>query len=291
MMTTLTRLVLAAAAISGSATAAVPDTVRFPSADGRTELVAYMWKPATAAATERHPAVVMLHGRGGPYSSLRRGTYTAATLTARHRLWGEFWASRGYVALHVDSFGPRGYPDGFAKHSYSERPPEVSEQRVRPLDAYGALAYLRTRNDVDGARIGLHGWSNGGMTLLAAMAADTPGIDRPDPARGFRAALALYPSCRQPMSRPDYKPYAPMLVLSGDDDDEVSAEVCRQFGELMRVRGEPVEVVVFAGAHHGYDDPGRTKQSHEPNREALAQSLRLSEAFFERHLKQPPGAP
>ena len=40
---------------------------------------------------------------------------------------------------------------------------------MRPLDAYGALAYLRTRADVVADRIGLHGWSNGASATLAAM--------------------------------------------------------------------------------------------------------------------------
>ena len=227
----------------------------------------------------------MLHGRGGPYSSLRRGTYTAETLTMRHQMWGEFWANRGYLALHVDSFGPRGYPDGFAKHSYSQRPSEVSEQFVRPLDAYGALAYLRSRDDVQPDRIGLQGWSNGGMTLLSTLAADAPGLREAGMPGGFRAALAQYPSCRTQMNRTDYTPYAPLLILAASDDDEVSPEVCRQFAELMEVRRERVEFVLYQGAHHSYDDPGRTKQSHEPNRVALADSLRRAEAFFARHLK------
>jgi len=53
----------------------------------------------------------------------------------------------------------------------------------------------------------------------------------------------------------------------------------------MRARGEPVEFVVYEGAHHSYDDPGKTKQSHEPNRAAMNDSLRRAEAFFTRHLK------
>ena len=278
---------LAVAALSltlarAAAGASTPDTVRFESADGKTELTGYLFKPAGEGP---YAAIVMLHGRSGAYSSLRRGTYNAETLTMRHRMWGNFWASRGYVALLVDSFGPRGHPAGFPKHSYSERPPEVSEQFVRPLDAYGALAYLRARGDVIPQRIGLQGWSNGGMTLLSAMAVDAPGIAKPDPSRGFRAALAQYPSCRTQLRQQNYRPYAPVLITAASEDDEVSPEVCRQFAETMRVRGEPVEFVLYEGAHHSYDDPGRTKQSHAPNRDALLDTQRRAEAFFERHLK------
>src|SRR5688572_20852476 len=121
-MLVLRLLAFALAALAAlAAHGAARETVRFQSADARTELVAYLFRPEGEGP---FPAIVMLHGRGGPYSSANRGTYTAETLTMRHRMWGEFWASRGYVALHVDSFGPRGYWDGFPKHSYSQRPPE-----------------------------------------------------------------------------------------------------------------------------------------------------------------------
>ena len=269
------------AAAAHSACAAAPETVRFPSLDARTELVGYLFKPEGDGA---FPAIVMLHGRGGPYSSGKRGTYTAATLTMRHRMWGEFWASRGYVALLVDSFGPRGYWDGFPKHSYAHRPPEVSERFVRPLDAYGALAYLRTRKDVMADRIGLHGWSNGGMTLLSALSVQAPGVKAPDTRLGFRAGLAQYPSCRTQFREPDYRAYAPILILAASDDDEVSPDVCRRFVEAQHAKGAPVELVVYEGAHHSYDDPGKTKQSHAPNRAAMQDSLRRAEAFFARHL-------
>ena len=270
----------------------MPETVRFPSRDGKTELVGYLFKPDTPGP---NPAIVMMHGRGGPYSSLRRGTYTAETLTARHRLWGEFWASRGYLALHVDRFGPRGYHDGFAKHTYSSRPPQVSEQTVRPLDAYGALDYLRSRKDVLGERIGLHGWSNGGMTVLAAMAPYPPRVppqmedrvrlSRPTAATDFRAALAQYPGCRIQRDQAEYMPYAPLLMLTASDDDEVSPHVCAVLAERLKQRGAAVEFMMYEGAHHSYDDPGKTKQSHAPNKAALQDTLKRAEAFFAKHLR------
>ncbi len=261
--------------------AQVPETVQFMSRDGGTKLVGYLFKPQTSGP---HPAIVMLHGRTGPYSSLKRGTYTAETLNMRHKMWGNFWAERGYLALHVDSFGPRGYPDGFSRHSYRDRPSEVGEQLVRPLDAYGALDYLRQRRDVIADRVGVQGWSNGGMAVLAAMAQDPPGMRNPTPLSGFRAALALYPSCSAQQRHRNYRPYAPLLILVAAEDDEVSPIVCRNFAVEARARGADVEFIIYDGAHHSYDDPGKRKQSHEPNRYATEDSKRRSVAFFARHL-------
>src|SRR3954452_15284831 len=172
----------------------VPERVTFPSADGRTMLIGYVFKPQGQHAA-RMPAVVMMHGRAGAYSSLARGRYDASTLSQRHQMWGRLWAQQGYTAVLVDGFGPRDYWSGFGRGTYSSRPDDVNEVTVRPLDAYGALAYLRTRSDVRADRIGLQGWSNGASATLATMAPDAPGIGEHTPAAGFRAALAFYPAC------------------------------------------------------------------------------------------------
>lgn len=290
---------LVAMSVAATARAAVPETVKFPSRDGKTELVGYLWKPASSSVAGPHPAIVMLHGRGGPYSSNKPGVMAADNLTMRHRMWGEFWAARGYVALHVDSFGPRGYAKGFPKHSYNTRPTAVNEQTVRPLDAYGALDYLRSRNDVIADRIGLQGWSNGGMTLLSTMAlafansaprvalnmADRVRLAKPTPQSDFHAAMALYPSCRTQIKQSDYQLYAPLLITAASEDDEVSPTVCRDFADQQKKRGADVEFVIYDGAHHAYDDPGKTKQSHAPNKTAMEDSLRRAEIFFRGHLQ------
>ena len=57
---------LTLAMLPATATLAAPDTVFFPSADGATEIVAYLFRPQTPGP---HPTVVMLHGRAGPYST------------------------------------------------------------------------------------------------------------------------------------------------------------------------------------------------------------------------------
>ena len=266
-----------------AAAVTAPETVQFMSADGTTRLTGYLFMPEQQGP---HPAVVMLHGRAGPYSSLKRGQHNAGALTLRHKMWGNFWASRGYIAIHVDSFGPRGYGDGFGRHSYSSRPLNVSEQAIRPLDAYGALAYLRGRNDVVADRIGVQGWSNGGMTVLATMGPRPPGLPEPTPERGFRAAISQYPGCRAQLAETGYLPYAPLLLAVAEDDDEVSPDVCRNLAEALRSRGAPLEFVWYDGAHHAYDDPGKTKQSHEPNRQALQDTQKRAEAFFAQHLRR-----
>ena len=102
------------------APATLPERVVFRSLDdARTELVGYLYSPEGVQGAA--PAVVLMHGRAGAYSSLADGVYDATTLSMRHRYWARYWAERGYYALVVDGFGPRGYPGGFERGSYSER--------------------------------------------------------------------------------------------------------------------------------------------------------------------------
>ena len=256
-------------------------TVHFSSEDHRTKLVGYLFEPGGVGP---HAAIVMLHGRAGPYSSLAKGVYSAETLSKRHKEWGTFWAERGYIALLVDSFGPRGFPKGFPRGSYEDRPAAVSEQTVRPLDAYGALRYLRGRRDVIGERIGVQGWSNGGMTVLVTLGDDAPGIHHPTPQTGFRAALAEYPGCGMDATKGQYHAYAPLLMMIASADEEVSPARCEEFAKRARSAGSHLETVVYAGAEHNFDDPGKTKQANPANRRATKEAKRRAEAFFSAQL-------
>jgi dienelactone hydrolase len=268
---------------AGTLAAAGPATVHFQSEDHTTKLTGYLFEPS---GNEPHAAIVLLHGRAGPYSSLAKGVYTAATLSKRHKQWGEFWTAKGYVALLVDSFGPRGYPEGFPRGSYENRPAAVSEQTVRPLDAYAALHYLRRRHDIIADRIGVQGWSNGGMTVLVTMSDHTPGLDRPSPETGFRAGLAEYPGCGMDAIQGKYHSYAPVLVLIAAADEEVSPKRCEEFAERARAAGSKLESFVYPGAKHNFDDPGAATQSNPANRRATQDAMRRAEAFFTAHLSK-----
>lgn len=125
----------------------------------------------------------------------------------------------------------------------------MNEQTVRPLDAYGALRYLRTRRDVIKDRIGMQGWSNGGMTVLVTRGDNAPG----KPENGFSVALAEYPGCGMKAIQGAYDPYAPLRMM-------------------------------IAGADHNFDDPGKAKQEKAADRKATADAMRRAEAFFAANL-------
>jgi len=268
---------MARAAVAGGI-----ERVKFASADGKTTLVGYMFKPQLPEGA-RVPGVVMMHGRAGAYSTRANGVYDATTLSRRHQFWGRWWAEQGYVAVLVDGFGPRGYPHGFPRYSYNDRPPELNEVTVRPLDAYGALAYLRSRPDVLPSHIGLQGWSNGGSATLAAMAIDAPGIEDHSPTKGFRAALAFYPACalKGHFDATGYEAYAPLRLFMGTNDEEVSPRRCRL---LLQNAGGETQFKFYRDASHDFDDPGPRRQRVEANVVAREDVIRRATGFFAEQL-------
>jgi carboxymethylenebutenolidase len=260
------------------------EAVEFLSRDGTTEVKGYVFKADDAPATA--PAVVMMHGRSGAYSTLAKGEYDATTLSSRHKAWGRLLAQSGYVALMVDDFGPVGYPGGFKAGTYKDRPAAVDEVARRPLHAYGALRYLQQRPDVDGAHVALLGWSNGGSATLAAMADDKPGDMRKI---GFRVGVALYPGCglKKRFAKDGYRPYNPVRVFIGTADEEVSPALCEKLVARSRDKGGDITLTSFKGATHSYDTPTKSRQSVKANAEAKAATETDILAFLAKMLKRP----
>jgi dienelactone hydrolase len=214
-----------------AAIAATP--VSFLSKNGTTSLTGSFY----SAGPAKLPAVVVLH--------------TCAGIDDAMTDWAQWLAQSGYDALVVDSFGPRHVESVCGTHNV---PP-----RERALDAYGALAYLRSRADVDGDRIGVIGFSHGGGTVLWTENADLA-AKAGFASNGFRAAIAFYPNAC------DAKPAAaltfPLLVLIGALDNWTDAATCQQL--LSRVDpGQTVGTIhVYPGAYHKFDDPQADRIAH-----------------------------
>jgi len=203
--------------------------VRFPGPG--LELTGRLYVPESSG---RHPAIVLLHGCSGLWGA-------NGEPTPMYQHWAEILRARGFVALHVDSFGPRGQKEICTQANRPVRP-----GRERAADAKAALRWLATRPDVDPARIHVMGWSNGGATVLYAIrGAAQPGEPR------FRSAVAFYPGCRL-LAREGYRTEVPLLIQIGAADDWTPAEYCETLA--ARARGGPVQIEVYPGAHHAFDN-------------------------------------
>lgn len=197
-------------------------------------LVGY-WFPARVEGLR--PALVLLHGCGGPYDN--RGA-----LTLRMREYAALLNAEGWHALVVDSLTPRGEKELCTQPLRGRAVTQVQ----RRLDALGALRWLATRSDVDAQRLVLLGWSHGGSAVLAATnarLAESGGTVTP------RAAVAFYPGCALELRR-GHAPSAPLLMLVGADDDWTPAQPCIELSQ--RAAGAwPLRIEVYPGAHHGFD--------------------------------------
>lgn len=230
-------LALAAAALALAAGPAAAERVSFKSADG-TEIGGELFLPAGRGP---HPAVVMLHGCSG-YRLRRSGE-----ITPIYTFWSRFAVERGFAALIVDSFGPRGIDEICARR---DRP--LTDRDERRGDALGAFAYLAQRPDIRRDRLLLMGWSHGAMTTLHTL--DARRADAPRAAPPMRAALVFYPGCAA-FARSGLAPLAPLTVLIGAADDWTRPGPCKDMEARAAGRTPPIRVVVYPEAYHSFDHP------------------------------------
>ena len=158
--------------------------------------------------------------------------------------WGTRLAEWGYVALSVDSLGPRGI----------ESVCEHGDPTDHPLDAYGALAYLTTQPFVIPERVAVMGASLGGRMALYAVERRFVAESQQ---RKFRAVVALYPSCKAVTGAMT----APTLIMIGELDDYTPPEACRRVADRQsrtasdKENEVPVHLIVYPGAYHAFDAP------------------------------------
>ena len=206
------------------------------------------WFAAPGAA--RAPAWVLLHGCGGPYDADGKPT-------RRMHDYAKLLNEQGMHALVLDSLTPRGEKELCTQRTGQRRVTQTQRRR----DALGALQWLAARADVDAARLGLIGWSNGGSTVLAATNASHAEVA----AATVRAsrAVAFYPGCGEEQRR-GYRPVAPLLLLLGEADDWTPVAPCQALA--ARAEAPQIEVHVYPGAYHGFDGQAKVRlRSDVPN--------------------------
>ena len=220
-----------------SAALAQPRPVAVPSLDAPSAMPVQLpghWFAATAAGDR--PAVVLLHGCSGIFDGQGR-------LGGRLTTYAALLNAEGWHVLVLDSLTPRGETELCTQRSGSRRVTQTQRRR----DALGALEWLATQPGVDGQRLALLGWSNGGSTVLAA----TNRLHS-EVARGLvlpRAAVAFYPGCEAELAR-RYAATAPTLMLVGQSDDWTPAQPCL---DLAAINGSGLTAIVYPGAYHGFD--------------------------------------
>jgi carboxymethylenebutenolidase len=62
-------------------------------------------------------------------------------------------------------------------------------------------------------------------------------------------------------------------MLLGSDDEEVSPARCQEVAQRSIAAGSKIDVVLYPGATHDFDDPGRRRQSVSANSAALQDAM------------------
>jgi len=213
---------------AGASRAAESVTISYAADGRRVELGGILHRPDGAGP---FPALVLMHGCSG--------------LEKNHDAWARRLASHGYVALIVEGFRSRGVNNVCTKKTFNK----VS-YNARIADAYAGAAFLRARSDVDSGRVGVVGWSHGGIIALKLAARQPPSFSWADvPVVPFRSVVAFYPYCG-----PEKDAAVPLLILIGSRDDWTPASNCESYAAMQKVAGTPVELVVYPGATHAFDD-------------------------------------
>ena len=230
------RLLSLALLAAGPALAAEPVTLPGP---GGLPLRALLVRAAGGGTAV---PVIALHGCGG-----LGGPGQPLSLPAREADWAVRLSAAGYSLLFPDSFGSRG-----VTQVCSGGEKGILPETTRRADAHAAAAWAAAQPWARPGGAFLLGWSHGGSTALAAIGAPVPdGL--------LRGAVALYPGCARPgQEPPPWRPAAPVLMLLGGADDWTPPGPCRL--AAGRARPAPVEVVEYAGAVHGFDQPAMPRR-------------------------------
>jgi dienelactone hydrolase len=243
----------AAAVLWGVGTVAAQEVVHFPSLEDNgpgppaTVLDGYLFRPAGEG---RHPAIVGLHGCSGMFGR------DSGQIRQIYRQWAAEFIRHGYAFLLVDSLGPRRHGEMCSVGGF-----DLGLYRQRPKDAYGALLYLQAQPFVQGDRIAVIGWSQGGATVLNSIGVQSLGRPAQLPQGDFRAAVAFYPgACNDRRQPPDWTTRVPLLALMGAEDVWTPAAPCQAFLAGATGRGAPIESIVYPGVYHSFDSPDQPRR-------------------------------
>jgi len=237
----------------------VPQTVSYPSANGRTSH-AFYYPPTNAdyAPLPGELPPLMVIGHGGP-TGMASSTLKLAT---------QFWTSRGIAVLDVNYGGSTGFGRAYR---------DLLKEQWGVVDVEDCVAgakYLADQGLVDRERLVIRGGSAGGLTTLCALAfhdvfkagasyygvSDLKGLDADS--HKFEShyneyliapkdrADAVYAE-RSPINHTD-KLRRPMIFFQGLDDKVVPPPQSEVMVEALRTRGVPVAYLTLEGEGHGF---------------------------------------
>lgn len=238
----------------------VPQAVMITATDGM-QIPAQLFLPKNHKAGEKHPAAIFFHG--GSRRQMLLGFNYGEYYHKAYSL-NQYLVSQGYIVLSVNYRSGIGYGMEF-REAENYGATGASEYN----DVVGAGLFLKSREDIDGTKIGLWGGSYGGyLTALGlAKASDlfAAGVDIhgvhdwnvvvknfiPNYDANKRAEWAKVAYQSSPM------PYvnswkSPVLLIHGDDDRNVPFSETVTIAEALRKNDVYMEQLIFPDEVHSF---------------------------------------
>ena len=181
------------------------------------------------------PAMIILHGSGG----IQPG---------REHEYAKLFAENGIAGFVVDYYTPRGVKDDTP---YLLKTMIATEIDVL-VDAYEALNFLSIHPGIDADRIGVIGFSYGGMATRYALDERVATILSPERHR-FAVHVDFYGPCHQVIGS-SKTTKAPYLAVFGDEDNSVHPPTCEKVHAEIRKSGSPTQVNIIKGAGHAWEN-------------------------------------
>jgi dipeptidyl aminopeptidase/acylaminoacyl peptidase len=234
------------------------------SPDG-TAVDGFLARPPGAPAGQRLPTVLRIHG--GP----------VLQFSTAFRFEWQLLAAHGYAVVGANPRGSSGYGRDFSRAIWADW------GNLDYQDVMAALDHAITQGVADPDRLGVGGWSYGGIltdyviTRTTRFKAATSGSSMANHLAGYGTDQYQYEwetEIGLPWKVPDayvkLSPFfrvdqvkTPTLILCGADDMNVPLLSSEQLYQALRRLGVPTELVIYPGQHHDIVRPSFVKDRYE----------------------------
>ncbi|MBV9495384.1 MAG: S9 family peptidase [Acidobacteria bacterium] len=241
------------------------DETKFKSKDG-TEVHGFAVRPPNFEMGKKYPAVLRIHG--GPVMQFSN----------RFLFEWQLLAANGYLVLAANPRGSSGRGQDWSRAIWADWGNKDAQ------DVLAAVDDAVRRNLADPARLGVGGWSYGGILTNQVIVQDqrfkaaTSGASIANVLAGYGTDQYIVEyelELGKPWEHPDIytklsAPFlhadrikTPTLILCGDKDFNVPLLNSEQLYQALRSIGTPTELVIYPGQYHGISKPSYVKDRYE----------------------------
>ena len=180
---------------------------------------------------DRLPAIILVHGSGGIMDNVDG--------------WKQELNKIGVATFILDGFAGRGIVD------------TVTDQRQLGMltminDAYRVLELLAKHPRIDPSRIGIMGFSRGGLVALYARLKRFKRMHAPSDIE-FAAYLGFYTPCYITFIDDGEVSDQPIRLFHGLADDYVPIGPCQEYVKRLQKTGKDVQLIEYPDAYHNFD--------------------------------------